>query len=90
MAGCWYKYRTINDLKRDRPPDYLFFIPLIPMAKKPTLHSHSDQQAFDRLLLLIATLVQYPGVGASERDDKLLNSDRQHNNALETVRIKLR
>jgi len=60
------------------------------MAKKPTLHSHSDQQAFDRLLLLIATLVQYPGVGASDRDDRLLSSDRQHNNALETVRIKLR
>lgn len=60
------------------------------MAKKPTLHSHSDQQAFDRLLLLIATLLQHPGVGASDRDEKLLNSDRQHNNALETVRIKLR
>jgi predicted DNA-binding transcriptional regulator YafY len=33
------------------------------MAKKPTLHPYSDLAAFERLLLLIATLVRFPGVG---------------------------
>lgn len=33
------------------------------MAKKPTLHPYADRQAFERLILLIATLVQHPGVG---------------------------
>ncbi|NJK39896.1 MAG: WYL domain-containing protein [Oscillatoriales cyanobacterium SM2_3_0] len=36
------------------------------MSKKPHLHSYSDQLAFDRLMLLIAGLVRYPGVGAEE------------------------
>jgi len=42
------------------------------MAKKPILHPYSDQLAFERLMLLIATLVQYPGVGNrcdDERED---------------------
>lgn len=40
------------------------------MAKKPTLHLYSDQLAFERLMLLIATLVQYPGVGYSCDDER--------------------
>jgi len=34
------------------------------MAKRPTVHAYSDQTAFERLLLLIATLVRHPGVGS--------------------------
>jgi hypothetical protein len=33
------------------------------MAKPTKLHSYSDVTAFERLLLLIATLVRSPGVG---------------------------
>mgnify|MGYP001583679393 CR=1 FL=1 len=36
------------------------------MPKKPTLHPYSDQLAFERLILLIATILQYPGVGNEE------------------------
>jgi hypothetical protein len=38
------------------------------MAKHPTLHPYSDRSAFERLLLLIATFVQYPGVGSADAD----------------------
>ncbi len=34
------------------------------MAKLPIIHPYSDQAAFDRLLVLIATLVKHPGVGS--------------------------
>lgn len=34
------------------------------MAKLPILHSYSDANSFDRLLLLIATLAQHPGIGS--------------------------
>lgn len=34
------------------------------MAKKPTSHPYSALPAFERLMLLIATLIKYPGVGA--------------------------
>lgn len=50
------------------------------MAKKPTLHPYSDQLAFERLMLLIATLVQYPGVGNASQELK-----GEHRNALSDV-----
>jgi WYL domain len=53
------------------------------MAKKLTPHPYTDKLAFDRLLLLISTLVQYPGVGYSD-------SDSANGNALETVQQRLR
>lgn len=52
------------------------------MAKKPVVHAYSDQTAFDRLLLLIATLVRHPGVGSrsakAATDQDALESVRQH------------
>ena len=36
------------------------------MAKKPVLHPYADYLSFQRLLLLIATLVQHPGVGCCD------------------------
>lgn len=39
------------------------------MAKKPTLHAYADQPAFERLMLLVATLVQYPGIGYDPNND---------------------
>ncbi|MFQ3638100.1 MAG: WYL domain-containing protein [Cyanobacteriota bacterium] len=35
------------------------------MTSKPALHPYADRPAFERLMLLLATLVQYPGVGAT-------------------------
>jgi hypothetical protein len=32
----------------------------------PMIHPYTEQSAFDRLLLLIATLVRYPGIGAAD------------------------
>ena len=52
------------------------------MAKLPTIHSYSDQAAFDRLLILIATLVKHPGVGnrrsKATRDQDSLNELCDH------------
>jgi predicted DNA-binding transcriptional regulator YafY len=57
------------------------------MAKKPTLHPHADQQAFARLMLLIATFVKYPGVGCFELEDS--PTDQEHN-SLAQVQIYLK
>ncbi|MGB7444962.1 MAG: WYL domain-containing protein [Coleofasciculaceae cyanobacterium] len=56
------------------------------MAKKPTLHPYSDQLSFQRLLLLIATLIHYPGVGCPE---PFATETDTHHNALESVQIQL-
>ena len=52
------------------------------MVKKPAVHSYSDQAAFDRLMVLIATLVCHPGVGSrsakATTDQDSLESVRQH------------
>lgn len=58
------------------------------MAKKPVLHSYADRLSFERLLLLIATLVQYPGVGGADPFTK--SETGEHHNALEAVRAQLR
>ncbi len=39
------------------------------MPKQPTHHRYSDQQAFERLILLIATILEYPGVGREELEE---------------------
>lgn len=58
------------------------------MAKKPVLHPYADRLAFERILLLIATFVQYPGIGCC---DTLAESESgKHHNALEPVQAKLR
>lgn len=58
------------------------------MAKKPTLHPYADRLAFERLMLLIATLVQYPGVGSSDEDSPLL-AEASHHDALLAVQARL-
>lgn len=52
------------------------------MVKKPERHEYSDRPSFDRLLLLIAALVQYPGVGSA---DPLEPSQGTHHDALQEV-----
>jgi hypothetical protein len=49
------------------------------MAKSPDIHLYSDRATFDRLMVLIATLVKHPGIGS--RSDK--NSQEQ--DSLETL-----
>jgi hypothetical protein len=53
------------------------------MTKKVSPHPYTDKQALDRLLLLISTLVQYPGVGYSD-------SQSVNGNALQPVQQRLR
>jgi predicted DNA-binding transcriptional regulator YafY len=58
------------------------------MAKKPVVHPYADRLSFQRLMLLIATLVQHPGVGCC---DTLAHSESdKHHNALELVQTQLR
>jgi len=54
------------------------------MAKKATLHPYSDQLSFDRVLILIATLIQYPGIGCPDE------SENGPHNALQEVQEKMR
>ncbi len=58
------------------------------MAKKPVVHPYADRLSFQRLLLLIATLVQHPGVGCC--DTLAPSSSDKHHNALELVQTQLR
>ena len=55
------------------------------MAKKPVSHPYADQSAFERLLLLIATFVDSPGVGVAKLSH---TADREHN-ALEGVQVRI-
>lgn len=52
------------------------------MAKQPILHLYSDRASFDRLMVLIATLVKYPGVGSrsskESQDQDSLEELREH------------
>lgn len=52
------------------------------MSSRGTIHSYSDAQAFERLMLLIATLVKYPGVGYFDSPE---NPCGKHHNALQEV-----
>lgn len=40
-------------------------------ARQSSSHAYSDRTAFERLMLLIATLVQYPGVGSSDTVERV-------------------
>ena len=55
------------------------------MAKKPVSHPYADQSAFERLLLLITTFLESPGVGGSRLSHA---ADREHN-ALEAVQARI-
>ncbi|MDM9385021.1 WYL domain-containing protein [Chlorogloeopsis sp. ULAP01] len=54
------------------------------MSKKPTSHPYGDVKAFERLMLLIATLLKHPGVGSPEFME---SSDREHHNSLKQVQL---
>ncbi len=56
------------------------------MPKKPVIHPHSDELRFQRLMLLIATLVKHPGVGYLESDERGL----EDHNRLQEVQSYLR
>ncbi len=56
------------------------------MAKKPTIHPYSDLSAFERLMLLIATLIKYPGVGAFQSEE---TPTEGHRNGLQEVQTYL-
>lgn len=58
------------------------------MAKKPLLHPYADRLSFQRLMLLIATLVKHPGVGCC--DTLAQEEPGKHHNALELVQTQLR
>lgn len=47
------------------------------MAKLPVLHAHSDRTSFDRLMLLIATLVNHPGIGEDSDGNHLAAIQQQ-------------
>ena len=55
------------------------------MAKKPTPHPYADKLTFDRIMLLIATLVNHPGVGHSDIEA----SDSKYHDALLEVQSQL-
>jgi predicted DNA-binding transcriptional regulator YafY len=57
------------------------------MAKNPKLHPYSDRLSFERLMLLIAILVKYPGIGAAIED----NIEKEnHHNALKPLQEKIK
>ncbi len=53
------------------------------MAKPITPHPHSDRPAFDRLMLLIATILEQPGIGSP--DPQQLPPSGQHHDALTSL-----
>jgi len=55
------------------------------MAKKPTPHPYADKLTFDRIMLLIATLVNHPGIGHSDTE----KSDSKYHDALLEVQSQL-
>lgn len=55
------------------------------MAKKPKLHRYSDLLSFQRLMLLIATLINYPGIGCREHEE----STENHHNALALLQTQM-
>ncbi|WP_315788075.1 WYL domain-containing protein [Fischerella sp. JS2] len=58
------------------------------MSKKPPSHPYIDNLAFERLMLLIATLLKHPGIGCPEFTASD-SPDHQHHNALVQVQIYL-
>lgn len=56
------------------------------MPKSSQTHPHSDLQAFERLMLLIATFLRYPSIGSPDASPQ--NNDRPHD-ALVAVKQQL-
>jgi hypothetical protein len=59
------------------------------MPKKPVTHLYSDLQVFERLMLLIATFVRYPGVGSSDLNDSIEPKSGDSHDALAEVLLRL-
>jgi hypothetical protein len=55
-------------------------------GKSPTTYGYAEPSAFERLMLLIATLVQHPGVGGSGKE---VPKNNKHRDALQEVLISL-
>jgi len=55
------------------------------MPKKPVTHPYTDLQAFERLMLLIATFVRYPGVGSSDLNHSIEPKSGDSHDALAEV-----
>ncbi|OLP17442.1 hypothetical protein BST81_16765 [Leptolyngbya sp. 'hensonii'] len=56
------------------------------MAKKPSIHPYADRSSFERLLVLIATFVQYPGIGA---DNPTKPTEDTTHDALQPVKTRM-
>lgn len=56
------------------------------MPKISQYHSYSDQKTFERLLILITTLIRFPGIGCPDPDG--FGETTQHHNALAEVQEK--
>jgi hypothetical protein len=56
------------------------------MARVPRHHPYSDRASFERLVLLIATIAQHPGVGAPEFADE---PSENHHQAMQQVHEQL-
>jgi predicted DNA-binding transcriptional regulator YafY len=52
------------------------------MPKKRKTHPYTDLQAFERLMLLIATFVMYPGVGSNDDSDAINTQSGNYHDAL--------
>ncbi|OYE00771.1 helix-turn-helix transcriptional regulator [Nostoc sp. 'Peltigera membranacea cyanobiont' 232] len=59
------------------------------MPKKSIAHLYTDLQAFERLMLLIATFVRYPGVGNSDFNDSIDTKSGGYHDALTEVSVRL-
>ncbi len=59
------------------------------MPKKRVTHPYTDLQAFERLMLLIATFVRYPGVGSSDLNDSIEPKSGDSHDALAEVSVRL-
>ena len=55
------------------------------MPKKPA-HPYTERLAFERLLLLIATLLKYPGIGSPDFFDL---SNNENHDAISSVKVYL-
>ncbi|MCP2729777.1 helix-turn-helix transcriptional regulator [Limnofasciculus baicalensis] len=55
------------------------------MAKKPQLHPYADLLSFERILLLIATIIHYPGIGNSEQNWTDLSSNNNQSDRINKV-----
>ena len=56
------------------------------MVKKIVGHAYADRGSFERVMLLVATLLQYPGVGCA---DVMESRQETHHNALAEVQSRL-